>query len=183
MISNLVNEIAQSKHADSTLVKQMMNEGFTEAQVKAMIFILFFAGQDTTANTLNYILLKTAQNSNIQKDIQNKVISINDLIVEGLRMMCAAGFIARIAKENLILTVKNADNKTEQLQYLIKKGDKLSCAPTMLARNPLVVKAKNKNNLEEFLPYRWKYTSHPVNLIHLPWKPFGGDKHGCPGYI
>lgn len=146
--------------------------------MRAMVFTLFFAGQDTTANTINYIMLKLAQDPQLQADVASGELSIDSLIVEGLRMMPAAGLIGRIAKDDLVLSITNSDSG-EKYDHYIQKGDRIGVAGIYMSRDPDIVNVGG--NLDTFDPHRWDGKDLPKVLTQLNWSPFGGGTHSCPG--
>lgn len=180
LVAKVIKEVASTSPENEkvTIITQMNQAGFSVAQVRAMVFMLFFAGQDTTANTLNYILLKLAQDQQLQEDVVSGELPIDCVIVEGLRMMPAAGIVARIAKSDLILTITNEDSG-EKLTHYIEKSDRIGMAAMYASRDPQVV--DGGENLDTFNPYRWKNKEIPSSLLKLSWFPFGDGVHMCPG--
>lgn len=178
-VTKVINDVSKQEGTETNIVTQMRSAGWTEAQVKGMVFMLFFAGQDTTANTLNYIQLKLAQDPKLQADVASGAVPIDWLIVEGMRMMPAAGFVARIAKEDLVLTVTNLDNN-QKFDHYIPKGDRVATSAAFASRDPQTVTAGD--DLENFNPYRWKDQEIPKYLLNLSWGPLGGGTHSCPGH-
>jgi cytochrome P450 len=125
--------------------------------------------------------LKLAQNPGLQEDLLSGNISIMCLIVEGIRMMPAAGFIARIVKKDLTMVIKNKKDGSE-VRCRLPMDMRVVPAPTIAGRDPNVITADG--DLEEFNPYRWKEMEDAGTLKQflpdLEEYPFGLGCHPCP---
>lgn len=162
----------------SSFIKAMESRGYTNAQKCAMIIMLFFGGQGTTASALNYILLKCSQETSLQESLLANKISVRDLMAEGLRMLAPNSFIGRIANKDLVLTIRNVSNEMFENRYFISKGDRVLAAPSVMGRDSSLAPGVD---LQVFDPYRWKECELQDDLYRLSWFPFGYGVHGCPG--
>lgn len=168
--SSLINEMCKKVNMDGSRV-------FSDNEIISMIFTLFFAGQDTTANLLNYILMELAKNKGLQDDIYNERISVQHLLYEGIRMFTPASLIGRQTKDDMHLEVKFDDDT--QSTWFIPKNTLFTLAPTLMARDPNVVP---DDDLSFFNPYRWDNLEAPKTIQKLSWLPFGDGVHRCPGF-
>ena len=163
---------------------EMSAQGFSDAQIRALVFEILFTGQRKAANTLDYTILKLAQNPQLQKDVIDDYIGVESVIAEGLRMMTTTSFIERVAGEDLVLTITNLENN-EKIKHYIYKGDQIIIPHTLIARNPRFIEKRfafeGVRGLDSFDPVRWDEVNIPKSLSDLSWYPFGRKAHRCPG--
>lgn len=180
-ISSLIDpEDPNQDNICTQMRKKISDEGervFSDEEIISMILVLFIAGQDTTANLLNYILMQLAKDPQLQENILNEVIPIKNVIAEGIRMFTPASLIGRQTGKDLKMIVNFEDGESES--WNVPKETFLVLAPTFMARDENVV---NSDSLNEFNPYRWGDKENIPSLVSLPWFPFGSKKHLCPGW-
>lgn len=168
------------------------HKNFTEKQIAMFVFSLFFAGIDSTTQSIVYGIHKYAQDVNLQGNLYNEITNLQkgesgcpiyqlaktskllqQFMIESLRMFTPVIGVTRIARQNLELQV-SCENKTS-IRY-IHKGELIAPAQNLAGRCPLLF--PNKPN--EFLPSRHPFS---ISLTSLSWFPFGGGKHVCPGWM
>jgi cytochrome P450 len=197
-----VIELATHRAPHTEYVQSLLkNPDYTPVQIKAMLIILFFAGQETSSSLLTYLLWQLAKNPSIQKDLaleleriesqvvakeqnesendsQNQVLTaqlesgkLNNVLTEALRLFNPAYAINREAAEDLICTVKEK-NEVVHTQF-VPKGTAFFSCPYLAGRNPF-----KYTDPDQFNPNRFDKT---VQGRNLSWLPFGFGKHACPG--
>lgn len=168
-LGNTINAIL--KLEDTPLFNQ---KDFTSAQKKAMIFTLLFAGQETTASLLTYLLWKLASNPELQKMLQkeidqgdqivsdgnlNKQIqSIQNLFNQCIREFTPAYGVGRLVKEDTCLEYK-LEGEEKVRKRIFFKGEIVGAYINEYAKN---------------------FSGSP-EPTYSSWLPFGYGTHSCPG--
>ncbi len=169
------------------------DETFTEKKLKMFIFSLLFAGVDSTRSSLTYGIFEIAKNPQLQQDVRAQITdsqldNLNDsfvdvacrlpflkqIIIEALRMFPPVIGVTRIASVPLIIKIIHSG---QALSFFIKKGEHLAPAPHLVARDPRLF--PDRPNV--FEPKRHSVADLPKFLPNLPFSPFGGGAHSCPG--
>lgn len=162
-----------------------------EQQIRWMIFSLLFAGTDSTSGSVAYSLLKVAQSNLASQRLKQEFlknakqatplpsfeVSCNSQIIkqwlaEGLRVFTPVIGVTRIAKEDLKMQITREGELLTT--FHIPKGSLLFPSQNVIARCPVLF----PNEPNEFNP------GHQANVMQfasLPWMPFGGGSHPCPG--
>lgn len=155
------------------IVSLMKNEGYSEAQVGLMIFMLLLGGQETTASTIAYMLLKCAQMEDLQQDYINGEMPANFIVAEALRLAAPATGVARYVKQNLIIEITHSDGSIAQIP--VYRGESLAPFPGFLARSEKIA----GDEPDRFNPQRWQ--GKKINLNTPLWGGYGKGWHQCPG--
>ncbi|KAF9066297.1 cytochrome P450 [Rhodocollybia butyracea] len=151
------------------------------------------AGHETSAITVDFILLNLAQNPKIQRKLQQEIRTIPSLdynsivgleyleavVKEGLRLHPVEGLTERMALQDDVIPLKHAIH-TESGEivssFAVKAGQVL--------RVPWFVLNINKqvwgNNASEFIPERWIEPGGVPPLDELPHGPWGEYLHFVP---
>ncbi len=151
----------------------------TLAQKKAMAFIIFFAGQETTGFLLGNILRFLAQNNHLQSALRTK-IQKKDLLedekgeiqaeIESLITQSLATYPPSYAISRRIITEKDIC-----LEYLLEGEEK----PRKLIMNRgNMVSARMIDAAERINASSQKITQE---CSYDLWSAFGGGAHSCPG--
>ncbi|KAK4879444.1 hypothetical protein RN001_007590 [Aquatica leii] len=167
---------------DTLLKKQTEYNSLTDKEIRDEVITFMFAGYETTASTVSFVLYNLAQHSEIQKkvvnelkwifgDDKNKQSTMDDIlnmkylemvIKETLRLYPVAPVIARIVSENTIFG-----------DMVLPKGINVGISIYNLHRNP-----KYYENPEQFDPERFT----PENILKRPlftYIPFSGGMRNC----
>lgn len=174
-------QIAKSKDCSHSLVKKMIEENFSDNQIRSMIFMLFVAGQDNVSTTLTYAIHKLSLDTRLQKKIADEDVPfmesklIRALISESLRTMCPIGGITRTLGKNICVNFKDKETGSLVSRTVMRKGDAFSGFPIFLAKDPSIF----------INPHQFSYKRQmnaPSFLPALEHMPFGFGKHVCPGW-
>ncbi|XP_066296747.1 vitamin D(3) 25-hydroxylase-like [Branchiostoma lanceolatum] len=158
-------------------------DGLTEENVLLMALNLFFAGTDTTANTLMWSLLYMTLNA----DIQNKVQRELDAVVgEGLptlshrsRLPYVNACLLEVMRIRLIspLVLPHATTETVKVQgYVIPEGTQIQPNLYSVHMDPAYWPDPDRFDPERFLDAEGKVINKPESFL-----PFGGGRRGCLG--
>jgi cytochrome P450 len=170
----IVEEVINDQKA-ALFVDQESNS-LTLAQKKAMAFIIFFAGQETTGILLGNILHFLARNEELQSALRTKIVEngregevvkkeIETLINHSLANLPPSYAISRrIGKKDICLEYK-LEGEEKLRKLIMNPGDLVSARMIDAARR-----------IKETAPER-------INQEHAydVWSAFGGGAHSCPG--
>jgi len=163
---------------------QSLKEYMNPLQAKLSLYIMYFAGSDTTAGVLNYLLWQLGRHPEIQEKIYrellsskedlftfaNESLSIYQVVSESLRLFSSVYVIGRMPIAPLNCTVKDKSGKVIFQEKIGKKEKILSC-PTFAGRDPLLFDQPDTFNPDRFTTRSKGYS----------WFPFGDGAHSCPG--
>jgi len=159
----------------------MKNQAYKDDNARsADILILLFAGHDTTAYSVAWILIELAKNPIDQAVLHNNLRSVTYdkrkdvkmleyVIKEGLRLhpVAAAGF-GRKAQKDIIFKQKGSN-----LDFTIPKG-----APVLMPNLSRHRDADYYEDPDVFRPLRWE---NPCEKAVSAFMPFGLGKRNCIG--
>ncbi|OAD75062.1 CYP509 protein, partial [Phycomyces blakesleeanus NRRL 1555(-)] len=161
----------------------------TDRELQSNLCIFFFAGHDTTANALSFIIYFFAKYPKIQQRAREEAHKIlgdapQDVIptVEETKDMT---YINMVIKETLrikgpvtAIPARRAAEDTELEGVFIPKGTLLTSDIYNMHHNP-----KIWNDPETFDPERFKAGGEADMLASsgMPWMPFGGGSRLCIG--
>ncbi|AUB35397.1 Cytochrome P450 [Nostoc flagelliforme CCNUN1] len=155
--------------------------GMTDKQLRDEIITLYFAGYETTANTLCWMWLllsyhtetRAKLEAELKRILNGRYPSISDvkaltyteaIIKETLRLYPPGWIIARVASEDVEIS-----------GYLVSKGTEVWMSSWLAHRDP-----RWFNNPETFIPERW-LDDLENRLPKYAYFPFGGGPRVCIG--
>lgn len=109
--------------------KETEDEDLTETQKKAMIFALLFAGQETTAALLSYIIWQLALDPDKQEELYRAVLfdqtkKIEDIFTESIRKFSPAAYIGRKVYTDICVEYLWEGDPTKRKEKIVFfKGD------------------------------------------------------------
>jgi cytochrome P450 len=162
----------------SPYVQSLKNAGWNDFQIKSNIFFLYFAGTETTASSMNYLIwqLGREENKALQEEVRdasNGGKTLLKCIAETLRIHPPAFIEGRQLREDTLVTIKDKDNHLLWKKKL-RKGHSIVCL-TQAAGCDSDLYPKP----EQFNPHRFQDEDSPIAA--LSFLPFGGGPHTCPG--
>lgn len=162
----------------SPYIQALKEAGWNDFQIKSNLFFLYFAGTETTASAMNYLIwqLGREENLNLQEEIRNSENGQKILlkaIAESLRLHPPAFIEGRQLRENTLMTVKDK-NQNLLWKKELRKGHSLVCLTQAAGQNPLLYP-----DPERFNPSRFQ--EGDPRIASLSFMPFGGGPHMCPG--
>lgn len=172
VICQAVNE---SISQESTFAQELLSQGLSESEVRAMIFTLYLGGYETTATSLINTLLTLAQNPDKQREVIKEMEGteksvddyrakdypiLNSVLHRSLKELNPAYGIGRQPRDDLVMEIEEKDGSN--FCYYISKNEKVIAAPAFAAQ---------------------EYGDDDPSLYQdsLFWYPFGHGKHACPG--
>lgn len=127
----------------------------TRQQKKAMIFVLYFAGQETTASLLNYILWQLAKDPKKQAELRTGE-DIRKFFLQSLKDLNPAYGVARLLKTDTCFEY-TLEGQTTPHKVIMLKDEYVVANIHALAKKVLEIDDYND------------------------WHAFGYKKHRCPG--
>ncbi|KAF9068332.1 cytochrome P450 [Rhodocollybia butyracea] len=199
--------IDNSKNMDGNdILSILLNVSEEECQLTTIelldnITTFFVAGHETTAVTIDFILLRLARNPSMQDKLRREVRTVasldynsiveleylNAIVKEGLRLHPVGPPTERIAAHDDVIPLSQAihTGSGEMISSLTIKAGQVFRIPWILLN---VNKQIWGNNGDEFLPERWiKPGGIPSTdkLPHGPWggvSSFGDGPRSCLGF-
>jgi cytochrome P450 len=194
MIERAREKLAQNParaDAPETLLEAMLvaagsgGQKLTEGEVLANVYTLLLAGEDTTANTLAWIVYFLARDPTVQRELRAEVDKVlgaepvlpahariadmpllTAIVHETLRLKGPAPFVALAAARDLTL----ADVK-------VPAG-----TPIFLLLRAVALRTPGLSNPEQFDPQRWlNANSNARTELARASMPFGAGPRICPG--
>lgn len=166
------------KASPSSYIQGLMDAGWNDLQIKFNLFFLYFAGTETTASSMNYLIwqLGRTENSELQQEIRESPIGQKVLlkaVAEALRLHPPAFIEGRQLRESTLMTIKDKDQNLIWEKNL-RKGHSIVCLTQAAGRDPNIYPEP-----EKFNPYRFQ--DEDPRIASLSFLPFGGGQHTCPG--
>lgn len=162
----------------SSYIKGLMDAGWNDFQIKSNLFFLYFAGTETTASSMNYLIwqLGREENSVLQQEIRASEHGQKILlkaIAEALRMHPPAFIEGRQLRQETLMTIRDKEHHILWSKEL-RKGHSIVCLTQAAGRDPSLYPEP-----EQFNPYR--FPEEDPRMASLSFLPFGGGPHICPG--
>lgn len=162
----------------SPYIQNLKDMGWNNFQLKANLFFLYFAGTETTASSMNYLIWQLGRKENcaLQEEIRNSEIGQKILlkaIAESLRIHPPAFVEGRQLREDTLMTIKDKNNNIIWKKELLK-GHTILCMTQAAGLDSNLYP-----NPEQFNPYRFQ--DEDSRITALSFYPFGSGLHTCPG--
>ncbi len=160
--------------------------GFSDKEIYGNIFTMLLAGEDTTSNTISWIIYYLSQNPKVVSKIREEAIEVygEDKISETVEQLAKMTYTNAVIQETIRLKPttpqlyleSNEDVVIENL--MIPKGTKI-ITQTKVPQT----QEKYFTNAAKFIPERWLKSECPIYRNHSPEviKAFGGGARFCPG--
>ncbi len=177
-LSEMKTVIEASMSSPSHYIQGLRDSGWNDFQIKSNLFFLYFAGTETTASSMNYLIwqLGREENRGLQQEIrdsENGQKILLKAVAETLRIHPPAFVEGRQLREDTLITIKDKDQNLLWKKEL-RKGHSILCLTQAAGRDPIL-----SPNPEQFNPYRFQ-NEDPL-IAALSFLPFGGGPHACPG--
>ena len=180
VIKKFLKEVLQST---SPCVEKFSQKGFTESQIKLMILLLLFGGQETTSSLLATIIYQLAIYPNWQERIfqeicskqessskgyENQLKTLKIFLMETIRLYSPVYTVPRTVRKDLVLTMQNQQDQLYQV--FLPKGSHLHHCPILMGRD------------ENYFPEPLEFDPHRhLDQSEMFWYPFGLKQTICPG--
>ncbi|MCF7852848.1 MAG: cytochrome P450 [Simkaniaceae bacterium] len=177
-LSEMKTTIEGCLSSPSSYIKGLMDAGWNDFQIKSNLFFLYFAGTETTASSMNYLIwqLGRAENSVLQQEIRDPKSGQKILlkaIAETLRIHPPAFIEGRQLREDTLMTIKDKNHNLLWSKQL-RKDHSIVCLTQAAGRDPNLYPEP-----EQFNPYR--FHDKDSRIAALSFLPFGSGPHTCPG--
>lgn len=167
----------------SSFLRAMEDKNLSPIQIKISLFNMYFAGSETSASLLTYLLWQLGKHPEYQEEIYRDIVKedilaqdlaedsliLNLVFAESIRLFTPAYLGTRRPAAPLICRIKNADGDII-FEEKIKKHEVLATACTFAGKG--LSRFENPN---QFNPRKFATTPS------LDWEPFGDGAHTCPG--
>ncbi len=196
-IHKFINE-AKTRIKDNPLLKEKPSNfleallgdneetNFSDQEIYGNIFTMLLAGEDTTSNTISWIIYYLSQNPEIVSKIRKESVEVygDNEIAETNKQLGKLIYTNAVIQEAIRLKPTTPQLYLEANEevcienLLIPKGTKI-IIQTKVAQT----QETYFTNADKFMPERWMKSECPMHQIHAPEviKAFGGGARFCPG--
>ncbi|CAO2841884.1 unnamed protein product [Amaranthus hypochondriacus] len=162
-------------------------QALTRVDIKAIILDMFSAGTETTATTLEWIMIELLRHPSVMKNLQEEVRSISKnnkkVIEDDLENMIYLNAVInetfRLHPPLPLLIFRESSDNVKIDKYDINPKTQVIINAWAIQRDPNVW----KDDAEDFKPERFLTNSSSVDVKgqHFELIPFGAGRRGCPG--
>ncbi len=148
--------------SNGEFVQFLHDAGMSEIRIYGTLMLVFIAGSETTSTALHSILWRLGQHTEVQDEIVEDASVLDRFIKECLRIFPPVYVFARVAREDLVITVKNKDSK--EWHYFISKGERIMCSPYLAGKEEHQMTSSGTSYANQY-----------------PTMVFSMGHHACPG--
>lgn len=171
---------------EALLVEQQKEGGLSDKEIYGNVFTILLAGEDTTSNSISWILYYLAQHPDAIEKVRKEVdlLCADRDFPDSFSTTTALKYTDAVAQEAMRLKpvtpnlYLEARENTEVNGLLIKKG-----TPIILQNKVAHTAEKNFVEQDKFIPERWISGKCPYSGAHVPEviQTFGNGPRFCPG--
>lgn len=140
----------------------LKDRALSPAQQRALIFVTFFAGQETVASLLNNTLYEIGKDPKQAQRLEQD--SLDDFYIRSIHDFTPAYGTGRKSKESVTLEYTLSNGKSGKTVFL--KDTYVAARMSAIAES---IQLPEEGPLDDFK--------------RLDWKPFGAGPHVCPGRV
>jgi cytochrome P450 len=155
-----LSQVIQSTNGE--FVQSLHDAGMSKIRIYGTLMLVYIAGSETTSTALHSILWRLGQRTNLQDEIVEDTRALDPFIKECLRILPPVYFFGRVAREDLVITVKNKG--TIEWEYPISKGERLMCSPYLAGKEEHQISSSSTSYANQY-----------------PTMVFSVGHHACPG--
>ncbi len=184
MLQNLKLKDQPSNFLEALLVENK-DANFTDEEIYGNVFTMLLAGEDTTSNSLSWIVFYLAQNPGIVNQVREEANAVYpeglpDVYdnVEALKYANAVSLEAMRLKPTTPQLYLEANEDVVVDHVVIPKGTNI-----ILQNKVAQTDERYFSNGDTFMPERWLEGKCPMDKNHAPniMRAFGGGARYCPG--
>lgn len=175
-IRNVIDSNISAPHS-SLLIMKMNELGWDNFQIRANLFFMYFAGTETTASSINYLLWQLGKDQHQHfleklRDPGHGEGFLSQIIAETLRLHPASFIQGRQFRNNTLFEAYDPTGKRVKRIKLMRHHT-IVCLTQVAALDPM----KFVN------PMHFNPNQFDANNLRsqLSWYPFGAGTHVCPG--
>ena len=168
------------------LLAEKGGHGFNRADIYSSIFTILLAGEDTTANSLSWVIYYLAQHPEVVERVRTEVNGgVGEAAVpERSSQHKALVFTQAVAQEAIRLKPTSPQLIMQSLQDVSCGGLAMPKGTSIILQNRVAQgRAEYFSKPERFLPQRWVPGACPAGFHHQAdmVRAFGGGTRYCPG--
>lgn len=171
---------------EALLVEQKKGARLTDKEVFGNVFSMLLAGEDTTANTISWIIYYLSQNKNIVETLRMEVDAVleNDALPSSNAQLSALKYTEAVAMEAMRLKPVAPNIYLEAVENVVVQGYEIKKGMHMIIQIKVAQNdAKNFSEPDRFIPERWIVNACPHLEKHngAMFNTFGSGPRFCPG--
>ncbi len=197
IIHRFINETRQKLEENPLLKKQPSNfleallteEGgaqFSDEEIYGNIFTMLLAGEDTTSNTISWIIYYLSQNSEMVNTIRQEAIEVygENEVSKTTQELVKLTYTNAVVQEAIRLKPTTPQLYLEANEEVVVEGLLIPKGTKIIIQNKVAqTQEKYFTDADQFMPERWIKSKCPMHQQHSPEvvKAFGGGARFCPG--
>ena len=174
-----------SNFLEALLVEQEKDGSFSDKEIIGNVFTMLLAGEDTTSNSISWILYYLAQHPEMVKQIRDEANEVygDAQLPDRYEHLALLKFTEAVALEAMRLKPVTPTLYHEALEDVIIKDLQIKKGMTVMLQNKVAqTHSDNFSDPDTFSPTRWLAKAsgcpyHKPEVIHV----FGGGARFCPG--
>ncbi len=159
-LHEVISKVIRSNSGE--FVQFLHHKGMSEIRIYGTLMLVYIAGSETTSTALHSILWRLGQHTEIQDRIAEDPSVLEPFIRDCLRVVPPVYVFTRVAREDLIVTVKKEG--IVEWQYPISKGDGIMCSPYLAGKEEYQGPSSSSSHANQY-----------------PTMVFSEGPHACPG--
>ena len=173
---------------EALLIEKEKVGDFSDSDVYGNVFSMLMAGEDTTSNTISWIIYYVAMDKELQAKLRQEakdVFGDNPMATE-YDQLSQLKFAEAVSIETLRLKPVAPLMFMEANEDTVVGNVKVNKGMTVLMQNKVPqTREDNFSNSDSFVPERWLKGGCPHHDAHKPklMKTFGGGPRFCPGKL
>ncbi|HRG52747.1 MAG TPA: cytochrome P450 [Bacteroidia bacterium] len=185
LTSNPLLRDKPSNFLEALLIEQEKDGSFSDKEIIGNVFTMLLAGEDTTSNSISWMLYYLSQNPEMVKKIRNEATEIygNGSLPEHYDQLALLKYTEAVALEAMRLKPVTPTLYHEALEDVTVKDLQIKKGTTVMLQNKVAqTHPDNFTDPDSFFPERWiaKQSAcpyHKPEVIHV----FGMGPRFCPG--
>lgn len=170
---------------EALLVQQQKEGNFSDKEVFGNVFTILLAGEDTTSNSISWILFYLAQHPEAIQKVRSEADLLygEGLMPDSYEQVSALKFTEAVAQEAMRLKPVTPALFLEALEDVVISNLTIKKGTSIMLQNKVAHTAeKNFSEPEKFVPERW-IGKCPFPGVHTPEviQTFGNGPRFCPG--
>jgi cytochrome P450 len=177
-----------SNFLEALLVEQEKEGSFSNEEIIGNVFTILLAGEDTTSNSISWIVYYLAQHPEVIQKIRAEAIDIygDGALPEQYEQLARMKYTEAVALETMRLKPVTPTLYHEAIEDVEVEGLHIKKGMVVMSQNKVAqTDAHNFTNPDAFLPERWlaKAAGCPHHTAHKPEviQVFGNGPRFCPG--
>ena len=171
---------------EALLVEQEKEGGLSDKEVFGNVFTILLAGEDTTSNSISWIIYYLCQNEKVVEKLRKEIDEVltNELVPSTNEQLAALKYTEAVAMEVMRLKPVTPNLYMQALEDVTIQNYEIKKGMTVMMQNKVPqTEDQYFSEADTFIPERWIPNACPHLQNHSPQtiKVFGAGPRFCPG--